>query len=146
MAWLGFNTQDSLKAIVQPVTEWSVSSKPHTLSQIETINTSIYYQIIMFLKGQGINTDNLTAEDIKGLSLINDLWAGCIIAPAKAATNKDEKGETWDKRYKDMLNNFVKYKSKVSEDAAQDMKYDDFGLAYTDIEDVDPIFGTDDVW
>lgn len=145
MAWLGFNTQTSLEAIVQPKTAWGVATKPHTLSQIETINTSIYYQIIMFLKGQGVDTDNLIATDTAGLSLINDLWAGCIIAPAKAAA-KDEKGETWDKRYKDMLNNFVQYKSKVSAEAAQDMKYDSFGLAYTDIEDVDPIFGTDDVW
>lgn len=146
MAWDGFNSADSLEAIVKPINSWTISSKPHTLSQIETINNGIHQQILMFLRGQGINTDNLTTDDKTALALINDLWSACLIGPAKKPTDKDGKGETWDRRYKDMLENFVKYKSKVSAAAEEDKKYSSFGLAYTTIADEDPIFSKDDVW
>lgn len=150
MAWTGYNTSDGLAAIVQPASFWSTTSKPHTLAQIEEINKGIYLQINAFLRGKGIDITKLTEDDRDTLGLINSLWAAAIISPARfESVNKDgsKAGDNWDRRYKDMLENFASAKAQLSEDATgEKFTSTGIGLSYSRIKCQNPKFSVNDEW
>lgn len=151
--WLGYNTVADLWGLLQPAyqgkTTWDETT-PHTLDWITRTNNGIYYQIRSRLKAAGIDPDELTAEDIKTLGPINNLWAGGIIDPSKAVI-KTERGEVWDRRYKDMLDAFADTKGRQAalsgDSQAGSNLFGSFGIASTaelDTDDLDPYFKKED--
>lgn len=144
--WSGYNTVDDLWQLIQPKYQgkstWDETTS-HTLDWITRQNNYIRRQIIARLKGAGIDPDELTSADEETLAPINNLWAAAIIDPSKAVI-KTERGEVWDKRYKDMLNDFIDgKKAELSEDSSSSNNlFDNFGEAYGEFTttELDPYF------
>lgn len=147
MAWTGYNTKDSLKAIIQPTSEWTTTSKPHTLTEIETINDQIYSEILMKIDHEGINTDALTENDLKVLSLINSYGSASLIktvnygAVPQKTPEKSQPATRWETRYEKALASFINSKKKKINASSS------FG-SYTGSNSIekDPFFTSEDVW
>ena len=139
--WNGFNTAEDLWQLVQPKysgkTTWDETTT-HTIDWITRQNNYIWRQIRARLKGAGIDPDALTTADEETLAPINNLWCASIVDPSKAVI-KTERGEVWDRRYKDMLDDFIETKkAELSEDSSESNNlFSSFGEAYGEFTDTE---------
>jgi len=147
MAWTGYNTEESLKVILQPTGEWNSNSKPFTIKGVELINDQIYNEINMILERDGINISTLTATELSVLSLINSYGSASILEKvrySKVPQRTQEKAQPatdWQLRYKESLNNFLDAKKK------KNSQIESFGT-YSGTNDIEltPLFTIGDSW
>ncbi len=156
MAWVGYNTQKELEALIQIADgmgsiggSFTAVTKPLTLENVETINLSTYNLINASLRVKGITVPITDTDDTQTLSLINSYLSAEIIENIRykaleGAGSSD--GTRYGTMGRDLLKSFVNGKSFLSENTIQTGYSGKIGLVETDIEDEDPSFTIDYEW
>ncbi len=151
MAWVGYNTQASLEAIVKPVATFSTTSKPLTLANVEVMNESVYNDINNQLRGLNITVPITDTTDMKQLATINDYLTAEVVEMIRWKTLENAGYSFAAKRWGDigraMLNNFLKGKNFMSS-TTQPGQYGTTYLGFSDttITSEEPVFDMDYEW
>lgn len=154
MAWLGYNSAiTDVEKIVkpQPSGVFSLTSKPYTIADVETLNESQYDWINVQLRAKGITVPVTAAADVSVLGIINTYFVSEIIL-MELYKLSEQSGETSNARFwgdmgRAMLKIILEGKGFLSTDTTQGVfGSDDFGLVDTDIADEEPLNTIDYDW
>jgi hypothetical protein len=151
MAWLGYNTQVSLEEVTKPTGgEYTATSRPITLSEVERYNTQQYYYINNVLRNKGVTVPVTDPEDVQELALINDWLTAEVVENIKYRNLQNMGnsllGKAWGDLGRTHLKEFRNGKKEFSSNTTQSVFAGMIGNVYPDMEDEDPKSDIDYVW